>query len=483
MKILYASSEVVPYSKTGGLADVAGALPEALASRGHDVTIITPRYKSIDIASYDLRRRRSRLNIQVKGKSIQGSLLEGRTKSGVEVLFVDQPGYFDRDGLYGTNGKDFPDNDERFAFFSRAVLEACRVTGLTPDIVHCNDWQTGPIPALLQFEYRDRAELNSTGSVMTIHNLGYLGLFPPEAMMTLGLGWNLFTPSNLEFYGKVSYLKAGLVFADKLTTVSKKYAKEIQEPAFGFGLEGLLSERCADLKGILNGVDYARWDPQHDSAISTTYSFDNLSGKVACKTDLQQLVGLPLDPDVPLIGCVSRLTTQKGLNLFLQAAEELLKLDCQWVFLGTGDPKMEQALNELSQGHPTKLAKRTSHEEELAHQIQAGADIFLMPSKYEPCGLNQMYALRYGTIPIVRAVGGLDDTIEDVSEGDGNGFKFSGTKAEDLVATVRRALEGYQDKVNWRRVMEYAMSQDFSWSLAARQYDATYQQVLALRAS
>jgi starch synthase len=483
MKILFASSEVVPYSKTGGLADVAGALPEAIASRGHDVTIVTPRYKSIDIASFDLRRRRSRLNIQVKGKSIQGSLLEGRTKSGVEVLFVDQPGYFDRDGLYGTAGKDFPDNDERFAFFSRAVLEACRVTGMTPDIVHCNDWQTGPIPAMLQFEYRDRAELNSTGSVMTIHNLGYLGLFPPEAMMTLGLGWNLFTPSNLEFYGKVSYLKAGLVFADKLTTVSKKYAKEIQEAAFGFGLEGLLSERSADLKGILNGVDYARWDPQHDTAISTTYSFDNLSGKVACKTDLQQLMGLPLDPDLPLIGCVSRLTTQKGLNLFLQAAQELLELDCQWVFLGTGDPEMEQALSELAQRHPTKLAKRTSHEEGLAHQIQAGADIFLMPSKYEPCGLNQMYALRYGTIPIVRAVGGLDDTIEDVSEGDGNGFKFAGTKAEDLVATVRRALEGYQDKVSWRRVMEYAMSQDFSWSLAARQYDAIYQQVLALRAS
>jgi len=283
--------------------------------------------------------------------------------------------------------------------------------------------------------------------------------------------------------GKVSYLKAGLVFADKLTTVSKKYAKEIQDSAFGFGLEGLLSERSADLRGILNGVDYATWDPQHDTAISTTYSFDNLAGKVACKTDLQQSMGLPVEPDLPLIGCVSRLTTQKGLNLFLQAAEELLELDCQWVFLGTGDPEMEQALNDLSESHPSKLAKRTSHEEKLAHQIQAGADIFLMPSKYEPCGLNQMYALRYGTIPIVRAVGGLDDTIEDVSEGDGNGFKFAGTKAQDLVATIRRALAEYQDKVSWRRVMEYAMSQDFSWSLAARQYDAVYQQVLALRAS
>ncbi|HUU02472.1 MAG TPA: glycogen synthase GlgA [Myxococcota bacterium] len=481
MRILFVSSEVVPFSKTGGLADVAGALPAALKKRGNEVTIITPRYRTVDPARFGLRRRRGRLGIQVRGKTIQGGLLEGETPDGVDVIFVDQAGYFDRDGLYGDGNKDYADNDERFTFFCRAALECCRLAGLTPDVIHCNDWQTGPIPALLQFEYRDRPELNSCGSVMTIHNLGYQGLFPPESMMSLGLGWQLFTPSNLEFFGKVSFLKAGLVFADKLTTVSRRYAKEIRTQAMGFGLQGLLNERAQDLRGIMNGVDYRLWDPQHDRLISANYSFDNLAGKVACKADLQQATGLPVDPDLPIFGCISRLTSQKGLDLFIDAADELLTLPCQWVFLGSGDPQIEAALEDLAGRYPEKLAERTTMDEELAHRIQAGADMLMMPSLYEPCGLNQLYALRYGTIPIVRAVGGLDDTIDDVAEGEGNGFKFSGTKPADLVMTVRRALEYFGDRVKWRRLQEYTMSQDFSWDLPARQYETVYRQAAELR--
>ena len=481
MKIVFASSEVVPFSRTGGLADVAGALPAAIAGRGHDVTIVTPRYGSVDVAAFDLRRRRSRLSINVKGKSVQGGLLEGSTPDGVPVLFVDQPAYFDREGLYGSGGQDFPDNDERFAFFCRAVLEACRLVDLSPDVIHCNDWQTGPLPVLLQFEYRERPELNGTGTVFTIHNMEYQGLFPPEAVMTLGLGWNLFTPSNLEFFGKVSYLKAGVGFADKLTTVSRKYAKEIKTPASGLGLEGMLKERSSDLKGILNGVDYNKWDPREDPHIAATYSPDNLSGKVACKTDLQRRMGFSPNPDAMLIGSISRLVSQKGIDLFLEGAEDLLKLPCHWVFLGKGDSSFEEALRKLAQSHPEKVAVQIGHDEELAHRIQAGADVFSMPSREEPCGLNPMYSLRYGTIPLVRAVGGLDDTVDDAAEGGGNGFKFNEATPEALLATVQRAHKIFEDRVAWRRLMELAMSQDFSWEYPARRYETIYREIAALR--
>lgn len=482
MKIVFVSSEVVPFSKTGGLADVAGALPAAVAARGHEVTIITPRYGSIDVAAFDLRRRRSRLSITVKGKSIQGGLLEGNTPDGVPVLFVDQPVYFDREGLYGSGGQEYPDNDERFAFFCRAALEACRLVDLAPDVIHCNDWQTGPVPVLLQFEYRERPELNSTGTVFTIHNMGYQGIFPPEAVMTLGLGWNLFTPSNLEFFGKVSYLKAGLMFADKLTTVSRKYAEEIKTAAFGHGLEGTLMERASDLKGIINGADYNTWDPREDPHIAANYSPDNLSGKVACKTDIQRRMGLPPDPEAMLFGSICRLVSQKGIDLFLEGAPDLLELPCQWIFLGEGDSSFEEALRKLAESHPEKVAVQIGHNEELAHRIQAGADLFLMPSRYEPCGLNQIYSLRYGTIPLVRAVGGLDDTIYDVSGGDGTGFKFTPATPQALLDTVRRAHQLFRDRVAWRRLMESAMAQNFSWDYPARRYESLYREIAALRA-
>jgi starch synthase len=483
MKIIFATSEVMPFSRSGDLADVSGSLPAAIADRGHEVTIITPRYGSVDIAAFDLKRKRSRLSINIKGKSVQGGLLEGSTPNGVPVLFVDQPAYFDRRGLYGSDSQDFPDNDERFAFFCRAVLETCCLLGLSPDVIHCNDWQTGPVPVLLQFEYRERPELNGTGTVFTIHNMENLGLFPPEAVMTLGLGWNLFTPSNLEFFGKVSYLKAGLRFADNLTTVSKKYAEEIKTPAFGNGLEGMLQERSSDLKGILCGVDYSKWDPRKDPHITANYSADNLSGKVACKTDLQRRMNLPPDPDAMLIGSICRLVSQKGIDLFLEGAEDFLKLPGQWVFLGESDSGLAEALKKLAHSHPEKVAVQIGHDEELTHRIQAGADVLIMPSRYEPCNLNPMYSLRYGTIPLVRAVGGLDDTVDDVAEGGGNGFKFDQATPEALLAAVRRAHELFEDRVAWRRLMELAMSQDFSWEYPARRYETVYREITALRSA
>jgi starch synthase len=482
MRILFATPELIPYSKTGGLADVASALPAALARRGHEVTVITPRYAHVDVATWDLRRKRFRLIVPIHGKAIQGGLLEGTSPEGFQVLFVDQPGYFERPGLYAENGKDYPDNDERFAFFCHAVLESCKLMGMRPQVIHLNDWQTGPVAPLLQSLYRDRPELNTTGTLFTIHNLAYQGLFSPDSMMALGLDWQYFTPSNLEYYGKVSYIKSGLVFSDKLTTVSPTYAREIRTPEWGCGLDGLLKERADDLRGILNGVDYRIWNPSSDEHLSSSYSADDLSGKTVCKSDLQRRTGLPQNHDAALIGSVSRLTSQKGIDLFLDAADDLLKLNCQFIFLGEGEPELEAQLRQLADRFPHRLAFIPGYDEAMAHRIEAGADIFLMPSRYEPCGLNQIYSLRYGTIPIVRAVGGLQDAIDDVDDEEGNGFKFKGETGEALLATVKRALALYENRVAWRRLMENAMEMEFTWDLPARRYETLYREVIALRA-
>ncbi len=481
MRILFASSEVLPYSKSGGLADVASALPAALGRLGHEVVIVTPRYTQIDVATWDLRRRRFRLNPPIHGKGVQGGLLEAVSPAGVPIWFIDQPGFFERPGLYGEGGRDYPDNDERFGFFCHALLEACRAMDWAPDIIHLNDWQTGPVAPLLQHHYRDWPELNVAGTVFTIHNLGYQGLFAPNAMMALGLDWNLFTPSTLEYFGKVSYIKAGLVFADKLTTVSPRYAKEIQTAEFGFGLEGLLRDRSADLHGILNGADYDTWDPNHDPHIAQHYSADDLAGKAACKADLQKALGLPLNGDTALIGCTSRLSEQKGIDLLVDAAGALLELDCQVVILGEGDPALERRLTALAESAPHRLAFTRGYDEALAHRIQAGADLFLVPSRYEPCGLTQIYAMRYGTLPIVRAVGGLDDTVDDVDADDGLGFKFAPATGEAALETVKRALAHYTDRSSWTRLMRGAMGLRFSWDLPARRYAHLYRQVCDLR--
>jgi starch synthase len=482
MRILFASSEMAPYSRASMLADVALALPRTLLHHGHEVTVITPRYGHIDVGAFDLRRRRTKLSIPISGRPVQGGYLEGLGPDGVGVLFVDQPGFFERDGLYDSQGREYPDNDERFAFFCRGVLEACRLCELRPDVIHCNDWQTGPVAALLESEYRDRPELNAAGTVFTVHHMAHQGVFSPNAMMALGLPWDLFTPSTVEFFGKVSYLKSGLIFADKLTTVSHRYAAEIRTPAFGCGLERVLHERASDLRGILNGVDYGAWDPRQDSMIVAHYSAQDLSGKALCKAELQRRYGLPQQAELPLIGCVSPLTVEKGIDLFLDAAEDLMRQDCQWCFVSQGEQALEQALASLAERYPHRLAVQLGSGDEAAHAVYAGADLLLMPSRFEPCGRSQIYGLRYGTIPIVRGVGGLDDTIDDVSEGEGNGFKFSEPDGRALADIVRRALGCYRDRAAWQLLVQRAMNQDFSWELPARRYEAVYREVVALRA-
>ncbi len=481
MRILFVSSEVAPYSKTGGLADVSSALPATLKKRGHEILVVTPRYGQIDVATWDLRRRRLKLTISIKGKTIQGGILDGQSPEGVPIAFVDQPKYFERQGLYGENGQDYTDNDERFAFLCHAALETCIMSGFSPDVIHLNDWQTAPIAALVQHIYRDKPEINSAGTLLTIHNLGYQGLFPPEAIMSLGLDWQLFTPSTMEFFGKLSFLKAGLVFADKLTTVSPTYAQEIQTSDMGFGLDGILKDRAEDLRGILNGANYRDWDPTHDAFIASPFSMQDLSGKTVCKADLQQKMGLPMNHDAAIIGCISRLSDQKGIDLFLKKATELLDLDCQFVFLGEGQKDIEDSLDKLAFEHPHRLAFHRGYNEELAHVIQAGSDMLLVPSRYEPCGLTQIYALRYGTVPIVRAVGGLDDTIDDADDEFGTGFKFRDADSSQLLAAIKRALTRYSDRVGWRRLMESGMSMDFSWDLPARRYEAVYKEIRNLR--
>lgn len=481
MRILFVSSEVAPFSKTGGLADVSSALPAALKKRGHEIMVVTPRYGQIDVATWDLRRRRIKLTISIKGKAVQGGILDGQSPEGFPIAFIDQPKYFERKGLYGENGKDYPDNDERFAYLCHAALEVCSLSGFSPDVIHLNDWQTAPIAALVQDVYRDKPEINSAGTLLTIHNLGYQGLFPPDAMMSLGLDWQLFTPSTLEFFGKLSFLKAGLVFSDKVTTVSPRYAQEIQTSEMGFGLDGILRDRADDLRGILNGADYRNWDPMHDELIAKNFSMEDLSGKTVCKADLQQKMGLPMNHDAAIIGCISRLSDQKGIDLFLDRADELLAFDCQFVFLGEGENNIEDKLERLAVQHPHRLAFHRGYNEDLAHIIQAGSDMLLVPSRYEPCGLTQIYALRYGTVPIVRAVGGLDDTIDDADDEYGTGFKFKDADSAQLLGSVKRALTRYIDRIGWRRIMESGMSMDFSWDLPARRYETIYKEVQDLR--
>jgi len=480
MRILFVTSEVTPFSKTGGLADVSQALPQALAGRGHQVTVVTPRYRGVDRAGFILQRIKGRIAVPVHGRNVPGYLFETMIDK-VRVVFVDQADYFDRPGLYGEGGGDYPDNAERFAFFCRAALAACATLDFRPQVVHLNDWQTGPAAVLLQSQYRDLPQLNASGTVITIHNLAYAGSFPPQAMLALGLNWDFFTPSGLEFYGKVSYLKAGLVFADKITTVSRVYAREIQTPAFGCGFEGLLKERSADVHGILNGVDYRNWDPGHDSHIAAAYSAEDFSGKRVCKADLQRTLGLEENPDIPIVGVVSRLSYQKGFDQMLPLADRLLGLKAQWAVLGVGEQQVEEGLAEMARRAPGRFAFRRQLDEVLAHKIQAGSDILLMPSRYEPCGLNQLYALRYGTIPVVRAVGGLEETVEDIADNEGYGFKFSGEDPEQLLKALQRALSAFADKQLWTQLMQRAMELDFSWERPARQYELLYRQVAALR--
>lgn len=480
MKVLYCVSEAVPYVKTGGLADVAGSLPGALRDLGHEVRLVLPRYRPIPLENltplFPLR-------IEVGGEPVTGLVLEGRSPSGVPLYFVDCPRFFDRGGLYGEGGRDYPDNLLRFAFFSRAAV-AIAAQAFPPDLVHCNDWHTGLIPAYLH--QRERAGQRSWPTLLTIHNIGMQGLFPAAEFPGLGLLEDYFGPDGLEFWGKVNCLKAGLIFADVLNTVSETYAKEIQTAEFGAGLDGILSRRRRDLFGVLNGVDYGQWDPQVDAHLPARYGPDDLDGKRFCKRALQQDGGLEPLPYAPLLGMVSRLTDQKGCDLVAAVLPTLLERGVQFVLLGTGDARYHALFSHLARAHPRQVMAALTFDEPLAHRIEAGADLFLMPSRYEPSGLNQLYSLRYGAIPVVRRTGGLADSVVDatpeaVDDGTATGFVFDDYTPPVFLVALDRALSAFRDPVLWRRIQQAGMRADFSWGRSADRYAALYREAVGRR--
>ncbi|MEO8359170.1 MAG: glycogen synthase GlgA [Vicinamibacteria bacterium] len=473
MRIVYASSEMAPYAKTGGLADVSAALPKALAARGHEVTCFLPRYGTIP---YPAGRFIGEVHVPVDSLPRSAGFYERELAPNLRVIFVEHPPFFDRQGIYGDSNGDFGDNEFRFAFFCRAVLEFCRSRGYRPDVFHAHDWQTGLLPVYLKAFYADDPTLHRVASVFTIHNLAYQGMFSPATLGTLGLPESLATEDALEWKGTISYLKGGLLFSEAVTTVSPTYAKEIQTAEFGQGLESIVQSRSDDLIGILNGVDYEEWDPRHDRHIRSSFDDTDHRGKALCKTAVLQEYGLATEPDLPLIGVISRLVHQKGFDLVKDAMEPLMSRGVRMVVLGTGEPDVEEGFREFARRDPSRFAVRFKYDNGLAHRIEAGADMILMPSRFEPCGLTQMYSMRYGTIPIVRATGGLADTVEpfDIKGKKGTGFIFEHADVAGLMWAIDQALETYAKPGPWTVLMQNAMTRDYSWGLSAERYEAVY---------
>jgi starch synthase len=480
MKILLVSSEVYPLAKTGGLADVAGALPKALKKLGVEVRVVMPKYKGIEEKGFPIAYRDWRISCPISQSMVTGEIVES-SYDGITTYLVDKDEYYYRDHLYSTQDGDYLDNAERFTFFSKAVLETIRVTGWVPDVVHCNDWQTALVPVFLRTLYRDDPIFSRIASLLTIHNLGYQGLFWHLDWHLLNIGWEYFTPEHLEFYGKINFLKGAIVFADVINTVSKRYSEEIQTPEFGAGLDGALRSRAADLFGIVNGVDYDEWSPEKDPCLPQNYSITSLQGKKACKTSLQKAFGLPTSSGAPLIASISRLADQKGFDLVAVAIEKMLALGVQYVLLGTGERKYHEIFTDLAHKYPRAFAVKIAYDNDLAHLMEGGADMFLMPSQYEPCGLNQIYSLRYGTVPIVRGVGGLEDTIRDNPRdpSDSTGFKFHDYSPEALLAAVERAVEAYRNPEPWTAMVKRCMNEDFSWEKSAAAYLSLYQRAVS----
>ena len=485
MRVVIAASECVPFAKTGGLADVIGALGPELAKQGHEVTVYLPLYATMrqqlpDKLTYAVRS----ITIPFQLYKRKVGIVNGGMRAGVQYYFVDCPALFDRDGLYGTYADDYPDNAERFALFCRAVLEASKRLGV-PQVFHVHDWQAALIPVYLRTVYASDSLLRRTGTVLTIHNAAYQGSFPPSTTEQLLFPWEIFTMDKVEQFDKFNFLKGGMVYADILTTVSRKYAEEIQTPEFGEGLENVLRGRAANLRGILNGADYAEWNPVTDRKLASNYSSENLAGKALCRADLLEAFGLKqVEDSTPVIGIVSRFAAQKGFDLVEQIAGRLSELNVAVVALGTGEPSYEKFFRDWAFWNKANVAVQIGYNNELAHKIEAGADMFLMPSLYEPCGLNQIYSLKYGTVPVVRATGGLDDTIEEWNplKGTGTGFKFKGLRAEGLWVAINCALTAFEDKKGWKRLMLNGMAREYGWAQPAREYAAVYEEVALRRA-
>ncbi|MBU4346869.1 MAG: glycogen synthase GlgA [Candidatus Omnitrophica bacterium] len=461
MKIAQVASEVVPFAKTGGLADVAGVLPLALKELGEDVIIVMPGYKVIKDAKFAVERFKEGISYSIIGKNIK-------------VYFIENDKYFNRDGLYGDKNGDYKDNLDRFSYFCKRTLELLKEINFSPDIIHCHDWQAAFIPVYLEALYKDDPFYKNTRTVFTIHNIGYQGLFPAEEFPKLGLERSFFNMEMLEFYGKINTLKGGIVFSDIINTVSPTYSREIQTKEFGFGLEGVLGKRKTDLFGILNGLDYSAWNPQNDKFIIKNYSAQNLEDKYKNKEELQKVCNFCLKKDVALFGIVSRLAAQKGFDILAEAIPSICKMNLQLVILGTGESKYHSLLEGIVKKHPKVVSLYLKFDNSLAHKIYAGSDIFLMPSRYEPCGLGQMISLKYGTIPLVFKTGGLADTINV-----NNGFVFSNYKKEDLIKTMDNAIQRFKDKKKWLELLKGAMRYNFSWQESAKKYLQLYEQARA----
>jgi len=460
MKIVMCASEVVPFAKTGGLADVAGALPLALEELGHDVIIVMPRYKTVKNAKVAAKRLDDDISYSVVGKKIK-------------VYFIENEVYFGRDALYGDTNGDYPDNLDRFAYFCCRCLELLKEIKFKPDIIHCHDWQSALVPVFLKKKFFADPFYKNIKTLFTIHNIGYQGLFLKDEFPKLGLDWSLFTVDTFEFYDKVNILKGGLVFSDIINTVSPTYSKEIQTKAFGFGLEGVLEKRKSALFGILNGIDYSIWCPETDKQIARNYSATDIAGKAVNKADLQKLCKLPVIKDIPLVGIVSRLAEQKGFDILAEAIDTICRMKLQMVILGAGDAKYQNLLAEMTKKYPNVISLSIKFDDALAHKIYAGSDIFLMPSKYEPCGLGQLISLSYGAIPLVFKTGGLADTVNSK-----NGFVFDDYSSAALIKTMTAATQAYSDGKKWAALVKRAMQCDYSWKESAKAYGKLYEKAL-----
>jgi starch synthase len=485
LKILFTASEVVPFAKTGGLADVAGALPKALAALGHEVVVVMPRYYAIDRSELEHLPGPLGVPMGSMGELWAGVYRTTLPESDVPLYLIDYEAFYGRSGLYtDEHGFGYPDNDIRFTFLSKAAMQLTHKLGFTPDILHAHDWHTAIQPVLRNTRYALDERFAETATVLTIHNLQHQGIFDERIMGILEVGWEHFTPYELEAMGGVNFLKGGIAHADAVTTVSRKYAQEIQTPEYGFGLDGHIRAHAHKLTGILNGVDYDEWSPAVDPYLPAHYDVGAMEGKGVCKAELQRHFGLPEDPDVPLVGFVGRFAEQKGIGLIAGAMEGLLHLGAQFVFLGTGEKWAEGFFSDVAGRWPDRVACHVGYSNALAHRIEAGADLFLMPSLFEPCGLNQIYSLRYGTLPIVRGTGGLDDTIVnyDPASGEGTGFKFWEASPDALYHTVRWAVETWREAPEaYRTMQERAMKERFDWERSAREYERVYHEALTRR--
>ncbi len=475
MKIAFCSSEMASLAKVGGLADVTESLPKALKGLGEEVWVFLPLYKQIwEKHRENLKDTGAKIRVLMDGQEREAVIWRTEVH-GVPVFLLDYREYFYRDHPYGTPEGDYPDNPFRFAFFSRGILEALKALGIRTDVIHCNDWETALVPVYLSHCYQDDTHFRGTGTIFTIHNLAYQGVFNREVLPRIGLDWSLFHMEALEYYGNINYLKGGIIFSHIVNTVSPTYAKEIQTEKFGYGLDGVLRKKKDRLFGVLNGIDYDEWDPARDPKIYKNYDRDHLEGKEENKRHLQEEKGLEVS-EAPLAGMVGRLVEQKGIDLVHAVVGDMVSMGMELVILGSGEKRYHDMLLELQDKYPHRVSINIGYSDELASKIYAGCDLFLMPSRYEPCGLGQMIALRYGTIPVVRATGGLADTIKEYNPetGEGNGFVFSDFKPGEFLAAIQRAQRVYQDRERWLSLVRKAMECDFSWGASARKYLELY---------